>query len=138
MKKPIVYIVVVLALSLAPVAAYAQMQGAGPGGPPSADQRLQRMTQMLDLTADQQEKIKPILESETTQMQQLRSDTSLSRENRMTKMKEIRDNTVSQINPILTPDQQKKYAELRSRMGPGHGMGPGGPGQSAPPSQPQQ
>ena len=100
---------------------------------PSADQRLQRMTQALNLTEDQQAKIKPILENESTQMQGLRSDSSLSQDDRMAKMKQIRETTTSQINPILTPDQQKQYAEMSSRMGRGRG----GPGQ-APPPQPQQ
>jgi len=126
---------------MVPIAMSAEMQEPQAGGqmggqPPTVDQRLQRMSQMLDLTGDQQEKIRPILENESTQMQQLRSDTSASREDRMAKMKQIHDNTVSQINPILTPDQQKKYAEINSRMGRGHGMG--APGQAPPPSQPQQ
>ena len=130
----------VVTFLLVTVAAYAQMQPQGGSGqwgrgqPPTVDQRLQHMTQMLNLTGEQQEKIKPILENESTQMQALRSDTSLSREDRMTKMKQIRENTASQINPILTPDQQKQYAEMMSRMGPGHG--PGG-GQQGPPQQPQ-
>lgn len=135
MKKPVIVIMAMVALSLGAVAVYAQMQG---GGPPTADQRLQHMTQVLGLTGEQQEKIKPILESQNTAMQQLRAGTSLSREDRMAKMKQIHENTVSQINPILTPDQQKKFADLTSQMGRGHGMGPGGPGQPAPPSQPQQ
>jgi hypothetical protein len=91
------------------------------------------MAQALELTGDQQEKIKPILESEASQMQELRANTSLSQEDRMAKMKEIRQSTASQINPILTPDQQKKYAEMMSRMGRGR---PSGPNASTPP-QPQ-
>jgi Spy/CpxP family protein refolding chaperone len=101
------------------------------GQMPTPEQRLQRMTQALNLTEDQQAKIKPILENESTQMQSLRSDTSLSQEDRMAKMKQIRESTTSQINPILTPDQQKQYAEMMSRMGRGRG-----PGQAPP--QPQQ
>ena len=37
--------------------------GQGPGQPPTADQRLQRMTQQLNLTPAQQQQIKPILEN---------------------------------------------------------------------------
>jgi len=134
MKKSYSLVFVLAFMLLATLAAIAQAPG---GQPPSVDQRLQRMTQMLDLTGEQQEKIKPILESENTQMQSLRDDTSLSQQDRITKMKQIRENTVSQIDPILTPDQQKKYAEMMSRMGRGHGQG--GPGASTPaPSQPPQ
>jgi Spy/CpxP family protein refolding chaperone len=125
-------------LLLGAMAVLAQDQAAPPQGGggwqrgqmPTPEQRLQRMTQALNLTDDQQAKIKPILENESTEMQGLRSDTSLSQEDRMAKMKQIRENTKSQINPILTPDQQKQYAEMMSRMGRGRG--------AAPPPQPQQ
>jgi Spy/CpxP family protein refolding chaperone len=127
-------------LLLGAMAVFAQEPAAPPQGGgqwqrgqmPTPEQRLQRMTQALNLTEDQQTKIKPILENESTQMQSLRSDSSLSQEDRMAKMKQIRENTTSQINPILTADQQKQYAEMTSRMGRGRG-----PGQ-APPPQPQQ
>jgi len=128
---------VVLIGAVAAVAQTASGQS-GQGQPPTVDQRLQRLTQTLELTGEQQEKIKPILESENTQMQSLRDDTSLSQQDRFTKMKQIRENTVSQINPILTPDQQKKYAEMMSRMGRGRGPGDPGASTSAPPQPPQQ
>ena len=107
----------------------AQPQGGGGwqrGQMPTPEQRLQRMTQALNLTEDQQAKIKPILENESTQMQSLRSDTSLSQADQRTKMRQIRENTNSQINPILTADQQKQYAEMMSR---GRGRGAAGPPQ---------
>ena len=139
MTRSFVRIFAVLSLLASAIAIHAQQgpQGGGQwGGAPTVDQRMQRLSQMLELTGDQQEKIRPILENEATQMQQLRADTSLSQEDRMAKMKQIRENSTSQINPILTPDQQKKYAEMMSRMR--EGRGPGGPGQPPPPSQPQQ
>ena len=139
MNKYFLCAAVMAGLLLGAMAVFAQEPAAPPQGGgwqrgqmPTADQRLQRMTQALNLTEDQQAKIKPILENETTQMQSLRSDTALSQEDRLAKMKQIRENTSSQINPILTPDQQKQYAEMMSRMGRGRG-----PGQ-APPPQPQQ
>jgi len=81
----------------------------------SADQRLQMLTQQLNLTSDQQSQIKPILENESQQMQSLHSDSSLSQQDRMSKMREIRQNTASQIKPILTPDQQTKWDDMMSR-----------------------
>ena len=141
MKKTFVYAAAIVALLLGTVAIYAQEPAPpssgqwGRGQMPTVDQRLQRMTQMLDLSEDQQQKIKPILENESTQMQSLRGDTSLSQEDRMAKMKQIRESTASQITPILSADQQKKYAEMTSHMG--RGRGPSGQNQSAPP-QPQQ
>ena len=138
MKKFLLPTAAMLALMVGTLTAYAQMpseQGGGQGQwghgqPPTVDQRLQRMTQQLNLSDDQQQKIKPILENESTQMQSLRADTSLSQEDRMAKMKEIRESSTSQINPILNADQQKQYAEMMSRMGRGRGgqgMSPNGP-----------
>ena len=137
MKKFIFHAAVACAFLTAAAALYAQMpenQGGGQWGhgqPPTVDQRLQRMTQQLNLSEDQQQKIKPILENESTQMSGLRADTSLSQEDRMAKMKQIRESTGSQINPILNADQQKKYAEMMSHMGRGRGQG--APPSGAPP-----
>jgi len=137
MNKAFLRAAALACLLLGAMAVFAQEPAAPPPGGggwqhgqmPTADQRLQRMTQALNLTEDQQAKIKPILENESTQMQSLRSDSSLSQEDRFAKMKQLRESTSSQINPILTADQQKQYAEMMSRM---RGRGPG----QAPP-QPQ-
>ena len=88
-------------------------------------------TQQLNLSGDQQEQIKPILENESQQMQALRSDTALSQQDRMSKMQAIRKDTASQIKPILNADQQTKYQEMMSHQGPRGGMAP------APQRQPQ-
>jgi protein CpxP len=64
----------------------------------STDQRLQMMTKQLNLTPDQQQKIKPLLENESQQMQALHQDTSLSQEDRMSKMQQIRQSTNEQTS----------------------------------------
>ena len=104
-----------------------------PGKPMTTDERLQRLTQALDLTADQQEKIRPILENETQQMDTLRGNQSIPRDQRWDKVRTIMEETQSQIKPLLNPDQQKKYEEMMARR-PAMGPGPGGsPSQAAPP-----
>jgi Spy/CpxP family protein refolding chaperone len=139
MKKVFLSTIAVFVLMAGGIAAYAQMpseQGGGQWGhgqPPTAEQRLQRMTKQLGLTDDQQQKIKPILENESTQMQSLRADTSLSQQDRMAKMQQIRQTTSEQITPILNADQQQKYTEMMSHQGHGHG----GPGQNPPAQGPQ-
>ena len=62
---------------------------------------LERMTETLDLTPEQQAKIRPILEQAKPQIAAIRQE---SRQ----KIKAIRDNVRSQIRPLLTPSQQKK------------------------------
>ncbi len=86
MKQVLLRSTLALAVALGSATAYAQMGGPGSGQghgqrqPMSADQRLQMLTQQLNLTSDQQEQIKPILENESQQMQSVRSDTALSQQ----------------------------------------------------------
>lgn len=138
MKKILLHTAAIFALVTGGVTAYAQMP-AEPGGagqyghgqPPTVEQRLQRMTRELNLTADQQQKIKPILENESTQMQALHSDSSLSEEDRMAKMRQIRQTSSAQIKPILNADQQQKFTDMMNR--PGRGRGGPQSGQAPPP-----
>jgi hypothetical protein len=145
MKKMLLHTTVILTMLAGSIAVYAQMGqgegqaqgggqwGHGQGQPPTAEQRLQRMTQQLNLSEAQQQQIKPILENESKQTQALREDTSLSQQDRMTKMMAIRQDSSSQIKPILNADQQKQYDEMMSHRG----RGPGGPGQMQPQGQGQ-
>src|SRR5512146_1624170 len=94
-----------------------EMRGpGGPRGPMSPEMELDRLTKELSLTKDQQEKIKPILEDRHKQMMALREDTSGSREEHMTKMRDIRKNTDEQIRQALTSEQQTKFDEMQKRM----------------------
>ena len=91
--------------------------------PPSVDEQVKRLADRLNLTSDQQSKIKPILEDQRQQMASLREDSSMSREDRMSKMRSIRESTNSKISEILNDDQKKQYEamqhEMRSREGRG-------------------
>ena len=62
---------------------------------------LEHMMETLDLTPEQQAKIRPILEQARPQIAAIRQE---SRQ----KIKAIRDNIRSQIRPLLTPSQQQK------------------------------
>jgi len=145
MKKSIFCALLAVAMACGASAVYAQdnMSQGGAAGehhqPMSADRRLEHMTKMLNLTTDQQAKIKPLLETEQTQMQSLRSDSSLSPDDRRAKAQQLRESTHQQINGILTAEQQQKWQQMqerqRERMGHG-GMGTGAtqaPPQQAPP-----
>ena len=63
-------------------------------------------------------------------MDSLREDTSLSQQDRWSKMMQIRQETSSQIKPILNSDQQQKYEEMMS-----HRRGAGAAGQMQPQGQ---
>jgi Spy/CpxP family protein refolding chaperone len=113
--------------------------GHRPGKQMTTDERLQRLTQALSLTDEQQQKIRPILESETQQLDALHQNTALTGPDRRDKILAIRDTTTSQIKPILNPDQQTKYEQMMARYTPPQGQGQSqGSGQGQPPAPPPQ
>jgi Spy/CpxP family protein refolding chaperone len=62
---------------------------------------LRGITEKLDLTAEQQTKVQPILDQAKPQIAAIHQEA-------MQKMHTVMNNTLSQIRPILTADQQKK------------------------------
>ena len=109
-------------LAAAPLPQYGGQRMRGPMTP--ADQ-LARMTKQLNLTDEQQAKIKPILEEQHKKMMDLRQDNSMPREDRFAKFREIRQESLKKINPILNPEQQKKWEKMQQMRR--HRGGPRGP-----------
>jgi periplasmic protein CpxP/Spy len=105
-----------------------QAGGPPPGGRGHFDpvKRTEMLTKQLTLTSDQQSKVLDILKSEQSQMEKLRSDSSLSQDDRRSKMMEIHKASDDQIRALLDPDQQKKWDALQSERGP-RGRRPQGP-----------
>jgi protein CpxP len=83
--------------------------------------RTEMLTRALHLTSDQQSKVKEILQSEQSQMEGLRSDTSTPQQDRHTKMMEIRKASNDQVRAVLDSSQQQKFDAMQSRH---EGMGP--------------
>jgi Spy/CpxP family protein refolding chaperone len=120
-----------------------QAPPSGPGGgmrhgPMDPAQHAQMLSKKLNLTADQQTKVQSIFETEHSQMESLHQDTSLSQEDRHSKMMDIHKSTDAQVRTILNPTQQKKWDEMqakRGQWGQGHHGGPDNGDQQAPPQQ---
>lgn len=68
----------------------------------------------LGLTADQKTQIKQIRQDEKQQIQAVKADNSLSKDQKKAKIQEIRQNGTSKINGLLTPEQQQKFAQRRA------------------------
>lgn len=137
MKMKLMHAAAIVAMLAGSTLVYAQMgpqqggpYGHGPGRPMTTEQRLQHMTRQLNLTDAQQQLIKPILENEAKQMQSLHEDSSLSQQDRMSKMMQIRQDTAEQIKPILNAEQQQKYEHMQ--MMNRQGRDRSGAGQSQP------
>lgn len=90
---------------------------------------MQEMKKQLNLSDDQVDKLKPIMNSQMSDMQAVKADTSLTPQQKRSKMMDIHQKYSSQINAILTPDQQAKWKAMRQEMMEKHkggAMGNGG------------
>jgi len=111
----------------------AQTPSQGAPQPPqqmTMDQRMARLTQVLNLTTAQQQQIRPVLEEAQQKMQALAADNATPMADRQAKAETIRESVRSQIDAVLTPEQKQRVQAMSQH-------GPGGPGSGAPPAQPQ-
>lgn len=85
----------------------------------------------LNLTKDQQDKVKAIQDKQRTEMETIRNS-SLSREEQRTKMMDMRKKYNDEIEAVLTPEQKEKYKakqkEMQEQMQQRRRDGGGGPG----------
>lgn len=75
--------------------------------------KLQAEVESLNLADDQKSKVKSIFADARTKRQAIMNDSSLTDDQRKSKMKDLRDDTMSKVNAVLTPDQQ---IELKSKL----------------------
>jgi Spy/CpxP family protein refolding chaperone len=80
---------------------FAVVQAQGHHGGGARGHGLERLTEGLNLTPDQQAKVQPIINQGQPQIAAIHREA-------MQKMKAVVENTASQIRPLLTPEQQKK------------------------------
>ena len=85
--------------------AVVQAQGRHGGG---RGHGLEEITEGLNLTPDQRAKVQPILDQARPQVAAIHHEC-------MQKMKAIMGSTVSQIRPLLTPEQQQKLDQNEKR-----------------------
>ena len=67
------------------------------------------MKDSLGLSDEQAKKLDPVLKEQQDRMNALRRDTSLSRKDRVAKLKEIQTATNSKIKAQLAPEQEEKW-----------------------------
>lgn len=78
--------------------------------------RIEAFKEQLNLTPEQTEKVKSILHHQRQQAEKVREDTSLSREQKMEKAREMAKTTVDEIRPILNQDQQAKLGAVGEKF----------------------
>ena len=69
----------------------------------------------LDLTDDQKSQIKTINANAQTQGNTIKADSTLTDDQRNTKMQQLRKDTMKSIMDVLTPEQQTKFKELQEQ-----------------------
>ena len=95
---------------------------AGQRGPGMRGPTLDQLAATLKLTDEQKAKVKPILDARDQKLKDLRADTTLSPEDRRTRMQAIRDDMATQMKAVLTPDQFDQWQKMSQRQ-----RRPGGP-----------
>lgn len=117
-------LVYTVTLSVAQESGSTDQQSAPAGAPPDHGhgrghmdpaKRTEMLTKQLNLTSDQQPKVLDILKSEQSQMESLRSDSSVQQADRHSKMMEIHKASNDQIRGLLDSTQQQKFDAMQSK-----------------------
>jgi Spy/CpxP family protein refolding chaperone len=85
-----------------------------------AEQRLKRLSKKLNLTDEQKEKARPIVQDEEKQIADLDNDSAMTPQQKHKKTREIRMASRTQLDSILTPEQKEKLPARRAGAGGGH------------------
>lgn len=94
----------------------AQSQGAPMASHPSIDDQVKSLSDQLNLTADQQAKVKSALEEQHTQAMTIVQDNSLAREDKIQKIHGLRETTINKVRTALNDDQKKKFDQMIQEM----------------------
>ena len=79
-------------------------------------QKLQHLSEKLDLTDDQQAKIKPVLEQEAAEAGQISKNPVLSREDKLDRLQKIVRSSDQKIKPVLSAPQWETLQKLRKEQ----------------------
>jgi protein CpxP len=98
----------------------------GPGMMGNVDDHVKELSTKLNLTADQQTKVKAILEEHHQQMQAMMKDDSMSKEDKHAKMMSMHDSAHAKVRELLTDEQKTKFdamvKDMDGRMHGANGM----------------
>jgi Spy/CpxP family protein refolding chaperone len=111
MKQKLMPLTGAIVLSLVAWAAVNAEDQAGPGRRHGGrfhqpGMMFDRLDDDLNLTADQKAKVQPIVDQAKPQIRAIHEEA-------MQKTKTVMDNTMAQIRPLLTPDQQQKLDAMQ-------------------------
>jgi hypothetical protein len=106
MKKNLLTVVAAGAIALGGFVISQAQAGPRPGCPHGHAFGLQEITDKLNLTAEQQTKVQPILDQTKPQIAAIHQEA-------MQKTRSVIDGALSQIRPLLTAEQQTKFDAIQ-------------------------
>jgi hypothetical protein len=83
-----------------------QEQGAGA-------EKLQKLSQVLNLSPAQKSQLEPILEAEAPKVKAIKDNPSLSGREKMKQLKAVHEQADPQVKAILNPTQYKQWEDIR-------------------------
>jgi Spy/CpxP family protein refolding chaperone len=90
----------------------------GQGGGPKVEKQLKFLTERLDLAANQQAKLKPILRELHDALDKIMQDQSITGDERLEKVRTLRLRADKQIREFLNDDQRKKLDQVEAEPHP--------------------
>ena len=97
----------------APAASAQAPSDAQPRHTPNPHRQAKKMAKKLGLSPDRQSKIEPILADRAQQMQSARADGTLAPNDKRAKIRDINQNSDSQIEAILSDTQKQQYEQMK-------------------------
>ncbi|QMV17656.1 hypothetical protein GOB94_02255 [Granulicella sp. 5B5] len=141
MNRPLLAATLVLALSGG--VAIAQQPAPAPDGPhhfrhhqPDPQREAERLSQRLNLTADQTTKLTTIFATRDQQMEAIHSNGQLTQQDAHLQMRALMKSTHDQLSSVLTPDQMQQMRQMRRGPHGMHGQWQGAQQQGPPPPPP--
>jgi len=83
------------------------------GSTPYFTTKMENLTTRLELTPDQQAKLKPIAEQETNLLEEIRGNSGRSRKEKLTRLQQVVLESDQQMKPWLSAQQWQKLQALR-------------------------
>jgi hypothetical protein len=78
--------------------------------------RLDRLTEILALSPDQQAKVKPILEQESGELAQVRNNAAISKKDKLERLQSVVLNSDQKMKTILSTAQWQKLQDVRKEQ----------------------
>ena len=89
--------------------------GQAAGQKEEAAKKLEALTKQLNLSADQKEKLLPVLADEGPKLKAVKDDTTLTGLQKLQKVRAIHAETDPKVKAILTPSQYEQWQTIRQQ-----------------------